>query len=57
MEIACMGAPGEHSDGLLDPADEHPGFIASDNRGRGRCMNKYVVERVRDKKERQRPLS
>lgn len=58
MEIARMGGPGECSDGLLDPDDEHPGFILSDIRGRGRHMeNKHVVERSRDKKGRQTPLS
>lgn len=45
MEIAYVGAPGEHD--LLDPDDEHPGFIASDNRGRQRRMNKRGGERQR----------
>lgn len=46
MEIAHMGSPCEHTDGLLDPNDEQPGFIPSDNRGRGgRVKNKHVVER------------
>lgn len=59
MEIEPMGAPCEHSDGLLDPNDEHTGFIPSDNRESrgGRVKNKHVVERGRDKKDRQRPLS
>lgn len=58
MEIARMGGPGECSDGLLDPDDEHPGFIPSDIRGRGGNMeNKHVVERSRDKKDRQTSLS
>lgn len=56
MVIARMGAPCEHSDGLLDPDDEHRGFIPSDNRG-GHMKNKHVAERGRDKKDRQRPLS
>lgn len=58
MEIGRMGGPGECSDGLLDPDDEHPGFIPSDIRGRGGYMkNKHVVQRCRDKKDRQPPLS
>lgn len=58
MEIARMGGPGECSDGLLDPTDEHRGFIPSDIRGRGGHMkNKHVVERGRDKKDRQSALS
>lgn len=43
-----MGAPGEHSDSLLDPDDEHQVFIPSDNRsGDGRRKNKHVVRRER----------
>lgn len=58
MEIARMGGPGERSDGLLDPDDEHPGFIPSDIRSRGgHAKNKHVVERGRDKNDRQTPLS
>lgn len=58
MEIVRMGGPGEHSNSLLYPDDEHPGFIPSDIRGRGGYMkNKHVVERSRDKKDRQPPLS
>lgn len=58
MEIARMGGPGECSNGLLDPNDEHPGLIPSDIRSRGGHMkNKHVVERGRDKKDRQTPLS
>ncbi len=58
MEIACMGGPGECSDGLMDPDDEHPGFIPSDIRGRGgHIKNKHVVERSRDKEDRQTTLS
>ena len=58
MEIVHMGGPGERSTGLLDPSDEHPGFIPSDIGGRGGHMkNKHVVERGRDKKDRQPPLS
>lgn len=55
-----MGGPAELSNGLLDPDDEHPGFIPPDIRGRGGYMkNKHVVERERgrDKKDRQPPLS
>lgn len=51
-------APCEHSDDLPDPDDEHPGFIPSDNRGRGgHAKNKHAAERGRDKKDRQRPSS
>lgn len=58
MEITLMGGPGERSNGLMDPNDEQPGFIPSDIRGRGGHMkNKHVVERGRDKKDRQTPLS
>ncbi len=58
MEIPRMGGPAERSDGLLDPDDEHPGFIPSDIRGRGGHMeNKHVMERGTDKKDRQPPLS
>lgn len=57
VEIARMGGPGEHSSSLLDPGDEHMGFIPSDIRGRGGHMkNKHVVERGRDKTDRQAPL-
>lgn len=58
MEIVHMGGPSERSYSLLDPGDEHPGFIPSDIRGRGGHMkNKHVAERGRDKKDRQTPLS
>lgn len=50
MEIVRMSAPGEHFDDLLEPDDEHPVFIPSDNRGRGgRVKNKHVAERVGDR--------
>lgn len=48
MEITRMGDPGEHSDGLLDPDDEHPGFILFDIRSRGgHAKNKRPGERQR----------
>lgn len=48
MEIARMGDPSECSDGLLDPDDEHPGFILSDIRSKGGHMkNKRPGKRQR----------
>lgn len=57
MEIAHRGGPGEHSDSLLDPNDEHPSFILADIRGRGgRLKNKHDQEKGRDKKDRHIPV-
>lgn len=53
MEITCMGGPGESSDGLWDPDDEHMRFIPTDTGGRGRpTKNKQATERGSDRKDR-----